>query len=203
LVKNHRKHCFRFLFLPNMKKKKLDITIPDDVITNKIYLIRGKKVMLDRDLADMYGVETKILNQAVKRNITRFPADFMFQMTKQELEEWRSQIVTSNSEKMGLRYPPYCFTEQGVAMLSSVLNSETAIEVNIQIIRIFSRIREVLLTHKDILLKVEQLEKKMLKQDEKMKKHEDEIQIIFKALKQLLNPPQEPRKRIGFKIKED
>ena len=155
--------------------------------------------MLDRDLAEMYGVETRVLNQAVKRNIKRFPADFMFQMTEQELEEWKSQNVTSNKEKMGLRKLPNVFTEQGVAMLSSVLNSATAIEVNIQIIRIFSRIREVLLTHKDVLLKLEQLEKKMIQQDEKSNKHEDDIQIIFSALKQLLNPPKKQGKPIGFK----
>jgi hypothetical protein len=175
------------------------LTIKDEYIINKIYLIRGKKVMLDRDLAEMYGVETRILNQAVKRNEKRFPDDFMFQLNEHELEEWKSQNVTSNRDKMGLRKMPNAFTEQGVAMLSSVLNSETAIEVNIQIIRIFTRIREMLLTHKDVLLKLEQLEKKMLKQDEGMKKHEDEIQIIFNALKQLLNLPKKPRKQIGYK----
>lgn len=158
---------------------------------------------MDRDLAEMYGVETRRLNEQVKRNEKRFPADFMFQLTAQELEDWKSQNATSNKERMGLRKLPNVFTEQGVAMLSSVLNSETAIEVNIQIIRIFSRIREILLTHKDVLIKLEQLEKNMLKQDEKMNKQEEEIQLIFKALKQLLNPPQEPRKRIGFKSKEE
>lgn len=175
------------------------IAITDETVVNKIYHIRGKKVMLDRDLAEMYGVETRRLNEQVKRNEKRFPADFMFQLTEQELEEWKSQNATSNKEKMGLRKLPNVFTEQGVAMLSSVLNSETAIEVNIQIIRIFTRIREVLLTHKDVLLKMEQLEKTMLKQDEKTNKHEEEIQLIFNALKQLLNPPQEPREPVGFK----
>lgn len=176
------------------------IVITDENVINKIYLIRGKKVMLDRDLAEMYGVETRRLNEQVKRNEKRFPDDFMFQLSEQELEDWKSQNATSNKEKMGLRKLPNAFTEQGVAMLSSILNSETAIEVNIQIIRIFTRIREMLLTHKDVLLKLELIEKKMLKQDEGMQKHEDEIQIIFKALKQLLNPPQEPRKQIGFKV---
>ena len=155
--------------------------------------------MLDRDLAEMYGVETRVLNQAVKRNERRFPADFMFQLTDLELENWKSQNVISNKEKMGLRKLPNVFTEQGVAMLSSVLSSETAIEVNIQIIRIFTRIREVLITHKDVLIKMEQLEKKILKQDEKTNKHEEEIQLIFNALKQLLNPSQEQREPIGFK----
>lgn len=178
------------------------IAITDETVINKIYHIRGKKVMLDRDLAEMYGVETRRLNEQVKRNEKRFPQDFMFQLTEQELEDWKSQNATSNKEKMGLRKLPNVFTEQGVAMLSSVLNSETAIEVNIQIIRIFTRIREVLLTHKDVLLKLEQLEKKMLHQDEKANKQEEEIQIIFSALKQLLNTPQEPRKAVGFKRKD-
>ncbi len=134
------------------------IAITEETIITKIYSIRGKKVMLDRDLAEMYGVETRILNQSVKRNEKRFPTDFMFQLTDQELEDWKSQNVTSNKEKMGLRKLPNVFTEQGVAMLSSVLNSETAIEVNIQIIRIFTRLREVFLTHKELLVKMEQLE---------------------------------------------
>ncbi len=176
------------------------IAISDETVISKIYLIRGKRVMLDRDLAEMYGVETKALNQAVKRNKERFPSDFMFQMTSQELEIWMSQIVTSNKEKMGIRKMPFVFTEMGVAMLSSVLKSETAVEVNIQIIRIFSRIREVLLTHNDVLLKLAQLERTILNQDEKVDKHEQEIQVIFNALKQLLSNPQEPRKKIGFKI---
>jgi hypothetical protein len=148
--------------------------------------------MLDRDLAELYGVKTKVLKQAVKRNIGRFPDDFMFEITAEEFNIWRSQIVTSKSDRMGLRYAPFCFTEQGVAMLSSVLNSDRAIEVNIRIIRIFTRLREMLLTHKDILLKLELLEKQVIQ-------NSDEIQLIFNALKQLLNPPQESRKQIGFK----
>ncbi len=180
------------------------IAITDKTVIDKIYHIRGKKVMLDRDLAEMYGVETSQLKRQVKRNIDRFPDDFMFEMNKEELQNWRSQFGISNEDKMGLRYTPFCFTEQGVAMLSSVLSSKTAINVNIQIIRIFTRIREVLLTHKDVLLKMEQLEKKMLKQDEKTNKHEEEIQLIFNALKKLLNPPTEPMRKIGFKhAKED
>jgi hypothetical protein len=175
-------------------------TIADETVIGKIYLLRGKKVMLDRDLAEMYGVETRVLNQAVKRNENRFPEDFMFQMTTEELQNWKSQIVTSNFEKMGLRKLPYVFTELGVAMLSSVLKSETAISVNIQIIRIFSRMRELLLTHKDVLLKLEQLEKQLRSQDERSRKHEDEIQTIFQALKQLFNQPPLERRKIGFKI---
>lgn len=147
----------------------------------------------------MYGVETRVLNQAVRRNAKRFPEDFMFQLTSKELTDWKSQIVTSNKERIGLRKLPLAFTEQGVAMLSSVLNSETAIEVNIQIIRIFSRMRELLLSNKDIMIKLEQVEKNLMKQNYRIKKSEEDIQMIFTALKELLNPPQEPRPRIGFR----
>lgn len=166
--------------------------LTDDIVINKIFIIRGQKVMLDRDLATLYGVETKVFNQAVKRNIERFPKDFMFQLTKAELENWRSQFVTSNSEKMSLRYKPYAFTEQGVSMLSGVLNSAISIQVHIQIIRVFTKMKEMLLTNKDILLKLELLEKGV-------KTNKKDIAIIFEALKQLLNIPKEPRKRIGFK----
>ena len=149
--------------------------------------------MIDRDLAMLYNVPTKVLKQAVKRNIERFPADFMFEMSQNEFKNWRSQIVTSNlSVKMGLRYAPFCFTEQGVAMLSSVLKSKLAIEVNIRIIRIFTKMREVLSSHKDIMLKLQELEKKI-------SKHDQDIPLIFNVLKQLLDPPTQPRKRIGFK----
>ena len=117
--------------------------VPIELIASKIYLIRGIKVILDRDLAELYGVETKVLKQAVRRNIDRFPADFMFEMTETEFEDWRSQFVTSNSDRMGLRYKPMAFTEQGVAMLSSVLKSKRAIEVNIAIMRAFVKLREM------------------------------------------------------------
>src|SRR5687767_6843472 len=133
-----------------------ELMIPDEVVMNKIYLIRGQKVMLDRDLAELYDVETKVLNQAVKRNSDRFPADFMFQLTKKEFENLKSQIVTSSWG--GVRKMPFAFTEQGVAMLSSVLKSEIAIRVNIQIIRIFTRMRKMIITHKDILLQVEKID---------------------------------------------
>lgn len=177
----------------------------DEKIITRIYLLREKKVMLDRDLAELYGVETKRLKEAVRRNITRFPPDFMFEMGKEEFENWRSQFATSNFEgdKMGWRHAPFCFTEQGVAMLSSVLNSQTAIDVNIQIIRVFTKMRESLLTHKDILIKLEQIEKEMINQDNKIKQSEGHIQIIFKALKELLNPPKVPRPRIGFKRNDE
>jgi phage regulator Rha-like protein len=140
-----------------MAKSKSELIVPDEILMSKIYYIRGYKVMLDEDLAELYEVETKQLKRQVRRNIDRFPEeDFMFELTKDELENLRSQIGTSSWG--GSRYIPMAFTEQGVAMLSSVLNSARAIKVNIQIIRIFTRMREMLLTHKDILLKLEQLE---------------------------------------------
>ena len=171
--------------------------LPDETIISKIYMIRGKKVMIDRDLAELYDVETRVLNQAVRRNEKRFPEDFMFHMTKEELEDWKSQIVISNSEKMGLRKPPLVFTEQGVAMLSSVLNSDRAIMVNIQIMRVFTKMRELVETHREILQKLEHLEKKDIEQDEK-------IMLIFEYLKQLEKAKQEElefenRPKIGFK----
>lgn len=132
--------------------------ISDEQVANGIHIIRGHRVMLDRNLAELYGVPTKALKQAVRRNKTRFPEDFMFEMSREELENWRSQTVTSNAgDKMGLRHAPFCFTEQGVAMLSSVLNSETAIAINIQIIRVFTRMRVLLADHKELLLALEKL----------------------------------------------
>jgi|SRR5579859_1131326 len=174
-----------------MAKSRSALIIPDEILMSKIYYIRGYKVMLDEDLAELYEVETKQLKRQVRRNIDRFPEeDFMFELTREELENLRSQIGTSSWG--GSRYMPMAFTEQGVAMLSSVLNSARAIKVNIQIIRIFTRMREMLLTHKDILLKLEQLESKVTG-------HDEDIRIIFGYLKELLNPPQEPRPRIGFR----
>ncbi|MGQ0739727.1 MAG: ORF6N domain-containing protein [Bacteroidota bacterium] len=179
-----------------MAKTTKALLIPDELVMNKVYLIRGQKVMLDRDLSELYGVSTKAFKQAIKRNSDRFPEDFMFEMTPEELKNWRSQFVTSNSDKMGLRYPPFCFTEQGVSMLSGVLNSETAIRVHIQIIRVFAKMRELLLTHKYILLQLEKIEKKLAG-------HDEDIQVIFQYLKQLLNPPQPPRNRVGFRRKNE
>ena len=171
------------------------LVIPNEVVMNKIYLIRDQKVMIDKDLSELYGVETKYLKRQVRRNIDRFPIDFMFEMTKNEFNDWRSQFVTSNSpDKMGLRYVPMIFTEQGVAMLSSVLNSDRAIKVNIQIIRIFTKMREMLLTHKDLLLKMNELESKI-------SNHDKSIKQIFTYLKQLIKEESEPRKNIGFKQK--
>lgn len=175
-----------------MAKAIKTLMIPDEIVMNKIYMIRGQKVMLDRDLAALYQVKTSVLNQSVKRNAKRFPPDFMFQLTQQEFEDWKSQIVISNSEKMGMRKRPLAFTEQGVSMLSGVLNSSIAIQVHIQIIRVFAKMREILFTHKDILLQLEKIEKKLTG-------HDEDIAIIFQYLKKLLNPPQPPRPRIGFR----
>lgn len=167
------------------------IALPDEVIISKIYLIRGLKVMIDRDLAELYGVHTKVLKQAVRRNIRRFPKDFMFEMNKKEFASWRGEIVRSAEDKQGLRYAPFCFTEQGVTMLSCILNSSTAIEVNIRVIRIFTRLREMVLTNKEILLKLEQIERKA-------GQHDDDIKLIFDYLKELLNPPTKTMRTIGF-----
>ena len=172
-------------------------SLSEESIINKIYVIRGLKVMIDRDLAELYGVEIRVLNQSVRRHRKRFPEDFMFQMTEKEFTDWKSQIEISKSDKMGLRKAPLVFTEQGVAMLSSVLNSDRAISVNIQIIRAFSRMRQMLESHKEIIRKLEDLEMKDLEQDEK-------ISIIFEYLRQLEQSREDEaqfkaRKRIGFR----
>ena len=194
----------------NKKQKNELMVIPSERVVSKIFLIRSKKVMLDKDLADLYGVETKVLNQAVKRNLERFPADFMFQLNKQEAEIWKSQIEISNLRyqigtsslrsqivtlKNGrgqhIKYLPYVFTEQGVAMLSSVLNSKRAIQVNIQIIRTFTQLRELLMTNKELRIKIENMEKKY---DTKLKR-------VFDVLKQLLMQENKPKNQIGFRVK--
>ncbi len=162
--------------------------IPIELITEKIYIIRGQKVMLDRDLAELYGVKTSVLKRQVNRNIERFPTDFMFELTKEEFLNWRRQFVTSNSDKMGLRYKPYAFTEQGVSMLSSVLNSKRAIDVNIQIMRTFAKMREMMFSYKELKEKIEKMESKYDKQ----------FRIVFDALRRLLEPPEKETKKIGF-----
>lgn len=164
-----------------MTKRKISV----EVVAAKIFLVRGKKVMLDRDLAELYNVTTGALNQAVKRNKLRFPKDFMFQLTEEEFLSLISQFVISN--RGGTRKLPYAFTEQGVAMLSSVLNSERAVQVNIAIMRAFVKLREILLTHKELAKRLEELERKY-------QLHETDIQVIFEAIKQLLEPPEEPPK---------
>lgn len=171
------------------------IIIPSERIVSKIYIIRNRKVMFDRDLAELYGVKTMVLNQAVKRNKKRFPEDFMFQLDKKEMENWKSQIVISNSEKMGLRKLPLVFTEQGVAMLSGVLNSARAINVNIQIIRTFVKIRELSATNEFLQRKIMELEKKYGSHDEEIKKIFATINLL------LLDEKTKPKKEIGFKVK--
>ena len=171
-----------------------ELAVSDEWIVNKIYLVRGKKVILDSDLAELYGVETKYLKRQVKRNIDRFPEDFMFELTREEVENLRCQFGTSSWG--GMRHLSFVFTEQGVAMLSSVLNSKAAIQVNIQVIRVFTKMREILLTNKDILLQLEKIERKVAG-------HDDDIKLVFKYLKELLNPPQKPRQRIGYRRKDD
>jgi phage regulator Rha-like protein len=173
------------------------IQIPEEVVMNKIYLIRNTKVMIDRDLAELYRVETKVLKQSVKRNMSRFPGDFMFEMSDHEMEDWRNKFEFTSKDKKGLRYAPFCFTEQGVAMLSSILNSNQAIQVNIQIIRIFTKMRELIASNKEILERLRHLETKGIKQ-------EDKITLIFEYLKKLKTANQREilqknRPRIGFK----
>jgi ORF6N domain len=169
------------------------IVIPAEAIERKINLIRGQKVMLDRDLADIYRVETRTLIQAVARNPGRFPADFMFQLNADEFKNWRSQIVMSNpASKMGLRRAPYAFTELGVAMLSSVLNSERAVRMNILIMRTFVKLREILASHKDMARAIEDLGRKQQEQGE-------QITSIIDTINQLLLPEAvSPKRRIGF-----
>lgn len=170
-----------------MKNTKL---IPIEIIEKAIFLIRRKKVMLDFDLAKLYGIKTGDLIQAIKRNIKRFPADFMFQLNQEEFVFLRSQIVISKKQG-GRRYLPYAFTEQGIAMLSSVLRSERAIEVNIAIMRTFVRLREIISSHKDLREKLEKLEEKYDKQ----------FRIVFEAIKKLIDEPKRKERQIGFRLK--
>jgi len=167
-------------------KKEL-IVIPSERIISRIFLVRGRKAMIDRDLAELYEVKTKVLNLAIKRNISRFPLDFMFQLSEKEFKNLRSQIETSSWG--GRRYLPYAFTEQGVAMLSSVLNSDKAIQVNIQIIRTFTKLRELLATNTKLRLKIENMEKK----------YDSKLKQVFDLLKQLLMQEEKPKEQIGFK----
>jgi len=168
--------------------------VPDEVVMSKIYVIRNHKVMLDIDLAELYQVETGRLNESVKRNGSRFPEDFMFQLTAEEWALLRSQFAISKKARGGRRYAPFAFTEHGVLMLSSVLKSERAIQVNIQIMRVYAKLKGMLSTHRDILLKLEKLERKISKHDENFK-------IVFDYLNQLLSPKTEPMRKIGFKLK--
>jgi hypothetical protein len=170
--------------------------VTEELVISKIFLIRNKRVMLDSDLADLYQVETRRLNEQVKRNLSRFPEDFMFQLTQDEWGNLMSQIATSNSDWGGRRKAPYAFTEHGVLMLSSVLNSERAIQVNIQIMRIYTRLRSVLMDHKDILLKLERLE-------HTVGDHANKFEIVFAYIKQLITGPEASPVRIGFKRSDE
>jgi phage regulator Rha-like protein len=165
--------------------------VPIELIASKIYLIRNMKVMLDKDLAELYGVETKRLKEQVRRNIERFPKDFMFELTKDEYQVLRSQIATLKKGQHS-KYAPFAFTEHGVLMLSSVLNSERAIQVNIQIVRTFTKLREALLDNKDLRKELEELRQLT----------EERFQIVFETLDQLLTIESKPKKKIGYTVKE-
>jgi hypothetical protein len=162
--------------------------VSPDEITAKIFLVRDKKVMLDSDLAKLYGVPTGLLNLAVKRNIDRFPLDFMFQLTKEETASLILQIAISNKGRGGRRKVPYVFTEQGVAMLSSVLNSKRAIQVNIEIMRAFAKIREMILSYHELQKKISEMEQK----------YDKNFAEVFEALRALITPPEKPKRQIGF-----
>lgn len=172
-------------------RTKAKSVIPDEVVMSKILVIRGQKVMLDIDLAELYQVETGRLNEQVRRNLSRFPSDFMFQLTIQEWKSLRSHFAISNKGRGGRRYAPLAFTEHGVLMLSSVLNSERAIQVNIQIMRTYSKLRQIAMNNKCILLKLEQMERRVTK-------HDKSLRMVFAYLRELLNPQPPPMPAIGF-----
>jgi hypothetical protein len=185
-----------------MASKKL--VVPIEQIEGRILLIRGHKVMLDADLAGLYGVSVGRLNEAVRRNLHRFPRDFMFQLTKEEFINLRRQLSSSNLKSQfaisssgwgGRRHPPYAFTEQGVAMLSSVLRSKRAVQVNIEIMRAFVRLRQIISTHKELTQKLAELERRI-------GTHDEQIQVIFEAIRQLMIPPETKRRKIGFLVSE-
>lgn len=168
--------------------------VPIEVIEQKIYLLRGHKVMLDRDLAKLYGVETRVLNQAVRRNSDRFPADFMFSLTREEILSISQIVICSPDGKETLKFSRnvQVFTEQGVAMLSSVLNSKRAVQVNIQIMRAFVKLREMIASNKDLAKKLDELEKK----------YDLQFKVVFDAIRELMTPPEPKKKKIGFIAKE-
>ena len=169
----------------------MQITTSAEVIQQKIFLIRGEKVMIDRDLAQLYGVETRVLNQAVRRNIERFPRDFMFSLTRREIMNLSQSVISSK-----IKHAPnvFVFTEQGVAMLSTVLRSKRAIQVNIHIMRTFVQLRKILSTHKKLVQKFKELE-------ERVENHNHQIHSIFEAIRQLMEPPEKPKPGIGFHVK--
>jgi hypothetical protein len=172
----------------------LKALIPVEIIEKKILLIRGEKVMLDADLAELYGVETFNLNKAVKRNTDRFPEDFMFQLSKEEAVSLRFQIgMSKGTGRGGRRYLPYVFTEQGVAMLSSVLNSKRAVQVNIEIMRTFVKLRKMIASNKELAKRLDELEGK----------YDAQFKVVFDAIRELMTPPEPKRRRIGFKRKQE
>jgi DNA-binding transcriptional MerR regulator len=175
------------------KTKPLEL-IAAPAVEKRIFVVRGRQVMIDEDLADLYGVETKRLVEQVKRNLERFPEDFMFQLNKEEAAALRSQIATSNAGRGGRRYAPYVFTEQGVAMLSSVLRSKRAIAVNIEIMRAFVELRRVASSYAAIEKRLEQIERRV-------GEHDEQLEQIFSALRQLIAPPPKPKQPIGFRVR--
>jgi len=174
-----------------MTVKETRSIIPENILVNKIYEIRGHKVMMDSDLAELYGVETKVLNQSIRRNPEKFPEDFMFQLTESEWESLRSQIVTSKIGRGGRTYLPNVFTEHGVLMLSSVLKSQQAIQVNIQIVRIFTKLRRWLSENGELKYEIEDIKRKLNNQDKN-------IELVFSYLDSLMDTKIGPRKRIGY-----
>jgi hypothetical protein len=173
----------------NLKSQSVtsNAVIPTERIERSIFLIRGQKVMLDADLAELYGIETKLLNRAVRRNLSRFPQDFMLELTREEVENLRFQIGTS-SRWGGRRYNPLAFTEQGVAMLSSVLRSPRAVQVNIAIMRAFVKLRELLASNRDLARRLDEMEGK----------YDEQFKVVFDAIRELMRPPEKPRRKIGF-----
>lgn len=169
----------------------MDAIVPLEVVKSRIYLIRGQKVLLDSDLAELYGVETKRLNEQVRRNLSRFPGDFMFQLSDQEVAGLRSQIATSSLGHGGRRYLPKAFTEQGIAMLSSVLNTERAVQVNIAIMRAFVQMRELAGSNRELARKLDELEKKHAQ-------HDRQFVVVFDAIRQLMTPVEKQGRKIGF-----
>lgn len=180
-----------------MKNSEFQSTgVSDGRIISRMLELRGYKVLLDRDLANLYDVQTKRLKEQVRRNINRFPEDFMFELGNEEFSDWRSQFATSNSDTMGLRHPPFAFTEHGILMLSSVLNSERAIQVNIQIMRIYVRLKEMISSQKDLWLKIKEIESEL-------SEHNLSIKQLFSLLNQLIQKRPEPMPVIGFKKSSD
>ncbi len=182
--------------------------VPIARIENRIQLIRGHKVMIDADLAELYGVETRVLNQAVKRNLDRFPVDFLFQLSAEEFEHWRSQVVISNPDaKMGLRRAPFAFTEHGALMAATVLSSPRAVEMSLYVVRAFVQLREVLATHKDLAAKLATLERQTqalaLKHDTLAQNTRLQLKQVFEAIRELMVPPDPPKRPIGFVAPEE